>query len=184
MLVSPVQPLNAKLTMLVTLAGIVMLVSPVQPLNAKLTMHVTLAGIVMLVRLVQPLNAKLTMLVTLAGIVKLVRLVQPLNASSNPVIPTQKARATGVLQRLFGFFLCFFALLVFRLFSPDELLQEAGGSRGFLPHWFWVSRNQESCFLPISSVPPTAIDTALCSLVTAASAVVTDEVSPAGESDA
>ena len=46
---SPEQPLNAELPMLVTLLGIVMLVSPLQPSNAYFPMLVTLLGIVMLV---------------------------------------------------------------------------------------------------------------------------------------
>ena len=41
-----------------TLSGIVMLVSPVQPENASLPMLVTLFGIVMLVSPVQPENAE------------------------------------------------------------------------------------------------------------------------------
>ena len=44
--VSPVQPENAEMPMLVTLDGIVMLVSPVQSLNAEFPMLVTLDGIV------------------------------------------------------------------------------------------------------------------------------------------
>ena len=57
MLVSPVQPLNAQLPMLITLSGIVMLDSPVQSENALPPMLVTLSGIVMLVSPVQPQNA-------------------------------------------------------------------------------------------------------------------------------
>jgi hypothetical protein len=47
-LVRPVQPLNAELSILVTLLGMFMLVRPVQPENAPLPILVTLLGMVML----------------------------------------------------------------------------------------------------------------------------------------
>ena len=47
-------------------------VSPLQPSNAEVTMLVTPEGIVTLVRLVQLENAEFPMLVTLEGIVTLV----------------------------------------------------------------------------------------------------------------
>ena len=52
MLIILVQSLNAQLSILVMLAGIVILVRLAQPLNADAPIDVTLAGIIMLVRLV------------------------------------------------------------------------------------------------------------------------------------
>ena len=59
MLVKPVQPENALVPMLVTLAGMVMLVKPLQLENALSPMLVTLFGMVILVRFVQFLNSSL-----------------------------------------------------------------------------------------------------------------------------
>ena len=75
-LVRLLQPENADLPMLVTLAGILILVRLLQKENADLPMLVTLSGISMLVRLLQFRNASFPMLVTLSGISMLVRLLQ------------------------------------------------------------------------------------------------------------
>ena len=78
MLSSDEQPLNAELSMLVTLAGISMLVNELQPENAELPMLVSwlFSANVMLVNALF-WNAYCPMLVTLAGISMLVKELQP-----------------------------------------------------------------------------------------------------------
>lgn len=56
-------------TALTFVAEPVILVSPLQPLKAKLPMVVTLSGIIMIERLVQPRKASSPMVVTLSGII-------------------------------------------------------------------------------------------------------------------
>ncbi len=66
--VRPLQFLNAKLPIVVTLFGMVMEDSPVQPFNAHSPMDVMLLGIVMEDRLLQPKKAYLPKDVALGGI--------------------------------------------------------------------------------------------------------------------
>jgi len=79
MLVKLLQPPNAQSPMLVIPLPKVILVNPVQPENAFLSMLVTLFGIVMEVKLLQPPNAESPMLMIPLPKVILVNPVQPLN---------------------------------------------------------------------------------------------------------
>ena len=63
--VKPLQPLNARSPMEVTLLPMVTEVKPLQPLNACSPIEVTLFGMVTEVKLLQPLNALPPMEVTL-----------------------------------------------------------------------------------------------------------------------
>ena len=71
---------KAKLSMLVTLPGMVIEVRPMQSLKELFPMLVTLLGMLIEVRLLQPSKASLAMLVTLLGMVIEARLLQPSNA--------------------------------------------------------------------------------------------------------
>src|SRR5947208_1487939 len=81
--------------MLVTLLGMVTLVRP-QPLNAPLSMLVVLFGIVRLVSLRQLAKALIPMLVTLLGMLTLVRPVQLKNERS-PIFVILLGMATLVI---------------------------------------------------------------------------------------
>ena len=78
--VSPLQPLNASLSISVTEIPIVTAVNPLQPSNELLPTLVTESGMFIEVSPLQPLNAHPLMLVTELPIVTAVNPLQPSNA--------------------------------------------------------------------------------------------------------
>ena len=109
--------------MVTTPAGIVTLLSPLQPLNKDLDIIVILSGIVILVSSLQPLNAPDKIVLTLSGIDMLVSV--PAKASSS--IEVTPSGITLLLQPKISFVPSFdkiqlFTLLKFGLLSFTVIL--------------------------------------------------------------
>ena len=81
------QPINAPLSILVTLSGIVTFVKLLHSPKAYFPILITLLPIVTLVKAVQKSNALSPILVTLSGIVMLIKLLQFSNAYP-PILTT------------------------------------------------------------------------------------------------